>query len=150
MSRSLCGSLWMAADAHCFCLLFYEQHLGGTDCILLIWTLIKISASTHPPSLFLSASLSLSFRRWRLPVRALRKRRHLRRQGWLIPLPLPAQLWRGHVRKRWEDVRRKRQRSCWKHQYCWKWQSSDQKTFRRGKFVFDIWSIRLFWRVFIH
>lgn len=43
---------------------FYEQHLGGTDCILLNWTLIKIcgplvilSASTPPPP-FLSLCFS--------------------------------------------------------------------------------------------
>lgn len=93
---------------------FYEQHLGGTDCILLIWTLIKICGplvilSASPPPL-LSLSLFLSCRRWRLPVGAVRERRHLRRQGWLIPLPLPAQLWRRHMRERWEEPRQKKQK----------------------------------------
>ena len=30
------------------------------------------------------------------------KWRHLHRQDWFLPLPLPAELWRRHMRERWE------------------------------------------------
>lgn len=108
MSWSLCASVWMAADAHSSPSL-YEQRLLGTERILLIWTLMKSPARLPLSQLsfsslffFLIPSTPLSCRRRRLPVRAVRKRRHLHRQGWFIPLPLPAQLWRRHMRERWE------------------------------------------------
>lgn len=92
MTSSFCVSVWMAADAHSFPSL-YEQHLFS-----------RIHPFNLNPNEIFSRFFSpfLPHRRRWLPVRAMWKWRHLHRQDWFIPLPLPAQLWRRHMRERWE------------------------------------------------